>query len=146
MAQSKEELLAKARERTAKNRAAKKEAAANQGVEQAPAATPIQVDDNDQVVEAPKEEKPADQVDDSAKSETPTVNEVESTESTDSTEATDHEPVKQEKSIDSGSVIVISPFRDKDNFNKTWNIGDNISHFPADRLKKIIDLKLAEKR
>lgn len=117
MAQTKEEKLAKARERVAKSRAAKK-AVANQGAEQAPATT----------------EKAEDQV-------TPEVKTVQPKEDV-KTETKVEKPVTTAKS----KVIVISPFRDKDNFNKTFSVGDDISYLPEERLKKIIEYKLAEKK
>jgi len=40
--------------------------------------------------------------------------------------------------------IVISPFSDINNFKKTWNKGDDVSHFDADRLAMCIDRGLVK--
>src|SRR5690606_19881999 len=41
--------------------------------------------------------------------------------------------------------IVASPFADRDNFGKTWNEGDDVSHFDEGRLKSCIDRGLVKK-
>lgn len=45
-----------------------------------------------------------------------------------------------------GTYIVVTPFRDKDNFNKEWDAGNDVSHFDAERLKMLVDKKLVDKK
>ena len=40
--------------------------------------------------------------------------------------------------------IVTSPFRDKSDFTKAYNVGDEVSHFDAERLAHLVTNKLVE--
>lgn len=37
-----------------------------------------------------------------------------------------------------GSYIVVSPFRDKDNFDKKYEVKEDVSHFDKDRLNELV--------
>lgn len=39
---------------------------------------------------------------------------------------------------------VVSPFRDKDDFSKQYEVGNDVSHFDADRLKDLITRELVK--
>lgn len=45
-----------------------------------------------------------------------------------------------------GVYLVISPFRDKDNFSIAYNIDDDVSHFDEERLQDTIGKGLVEKK
>lgn len=45
----------------------------------------------------------------------------------------------------SAKYIVASPFADRDNFGKTWNEGDDVSHFDEARLKSCTERGLVKK-
>lgn len=40
---------------------------------------------------------------------------------------------------------VVSPFADKDNFSKTWEVGDDVSHFDEARLADCVNRGLVKK-
>lgn len=44
----------------------------------------------------------------------------------------------------SGKHIVVSAFRDINDFNKEWSVGTDVSHFDVDRLKKLTERNLVE--
>ena len=53
---------------------------------------------------------------------------------------------QEEKKEQSGTkkYLVVSEFRDKDDFNLTHEVGADVSHFDADRLAKLTDLGLVK--
>lgn len=50
------------------------------------------------------------------------------------------------KADEPGKYIVVNPFRDKDNFLKRYDVGDDVSHFDKKRLATLESLGLIEKR
>lgn len=53
--------------------------------------------------------------------------------------------VKGDSKPSKKKYIVISPFADKDNFGKKWVEGDDVSHFPQDRLDLCVERGLVKK-
>lgn len=53
---------------------------------------------------------------------------------------------KSEKSkIATGPIyVVVSPFRDKDNFDKLYKPGEDVSHFDKDRLESLVKSSLVQ--
>jgi len=41
-----------------------------------------------------------------------------------------------------GGFVVVSPFRDINDFNKVYGVGEDVSHFDKDRLLSLIEKKL----
>lgn len=55
------------------------------------------------------------------------------------------ETTDEKSKVKKGGFVVIQEFRDKDNFDKVFEKGDDVSHFDADRLKKLVENKVVEK-
>jgi len=60
---------------------------------------------------------------------------------TDSAKAPKESKSKKGKS---GKFLVISPFADRDNFGKMWNVGDDVSMFEKERLDGCVKRGLVE--
>ncbi|MCZ4244974.1 hypothetical protein [Pedobacter punctiformis] len=54
--------------------------------------------------------------------------------------------IQEPKEQPGDKYLVVQEFRDKDNFNLHYNEGENVSHFPDDRLKELVEKGLVEKK
>jgi len=112
-------------------------AAAQAKVDEAKKAVANQTpDENSGVATPPEVTKPSDSVES-----TESQSEVVTPPKVDEAKKAEKPKGKSEKNF-----VVVSPFRDASDFNKTWSIGQDVSHFTKERLEKCINLKLVEQK